>query len=80
MTRENKSYAIHQGSDDIILKIVCYVLVGLFALLCLFPFVLMITSSFMTEKEIVAEGYKLFPKKNDYFSIRIFAKQSREAD
>lgn len=63
MTRENKSYAIHQGSDDIILKIVCYVLVGLFALLCLFPFVLMITSSFMTEKEIVAEGYKLFPKK-----------------
>lgn len=63
MARKNKSYAIHQGNDDIILKMICYILVGLFALLCLFPFALMITSSFMTEKEIVAEGYKLFPKK-----------------
>ncbi|GHV02898.1 sugar ABC transporter permease [Spirochaetia bacterium] len=48
--------------DDNILKIVCYVIVGLFALPCLFPFVVMITSSFMPEREIITEGYKLFPK------------------
>jgi putative aldouronate transport system permease protein len=37
-------------------------MVGLFALPCLFPFIVMITSSFMSEREIVTEGYKLFPK------------------
>ncbi len=44
------------------LNIICYAVIGIFAIICLFPFALMITSSFMTEKEIVAEGYKLFPK------------------
>lgn len=44
------------------LNIICYAVIGIFAIVCLFPFALMITSSFMTEKEIVAEGYKLFPK------------------
>ncbi|WP_312105422.1 carbohydrate ABC transporter permease [Lachnoclostridium sp.] len=59
----------HQGGSSIkmskgnrALSIICYVVIGIFALLCLFPFVLMISSSFMTEREIVAEGYKLFPK------------------
>lgn len=36
--------------------------ITLFAFACLFPFLLMITSSFMNEKEILTEGYKLFPK------------------
>jgi putative aldouronate transport system permease protein len=48
--------------DGFFLKIVFYIVIALFALLCLFPFVLMITSSFMNEKEIIAEGFKLFPK------------------
>lgn len=49
------------GNDEKIMKAICYVVVGIFALICLFPFLLMITSSFMSEREIVAEGYKLFP-------------------
>ncbi len=40
---------------------VFYLLVTLFALLCLFPFALMITSSFMSENEIITQGYKLVP-------------------
>ena len=40
---------------------VFYLLVTLFALLCLFPFALMITSSFMSENEIITQGYKLIP-------------------
>ena len=35
---------------------------SLFTLGCLFPFALMVVSSFMNEKEILSEGYKLFPK------------------
>lgn len=53
---------VKMGKSNLILSIVCYSVVGLFAITCLFPFALMITSSFMTENEIVAEGYKLFPK------------------
>lgn len=49
--------------EGLILQIICYVFVSLFALICLFPFVLMITSSFMDEKEIVTEGFKLIPYK-----------------
>lgn len=50
------------GRDEMIMKVIFYFLVGLFAIICLFPFLLMITSSFMNEKEILEEGYKLFPK------------------
>lgn len=53
---------IKMGKSNKTLMLVCYLLVAIFAILCLFPFVLMITSSFMTEKEIITEGYKLFPK------------------
>lgn len=48
--------------DGFILRIVCYLVLTIFALLCLFPFVLMVVSSFMNEKEIITEGFKLFPK------------------
>ena len=52
----------HIQKDGFYLKLFFYIIITLFALLCLFPLVLMIVSSFMNEKEIMAEGYKLFPK------------------
>lgn len=57
------------GMDSASLQAVCYILVGIFALLCLFPFILMITSSFTSEKEIINEGYKLVPK---HFSLEAY--------
>lgn len=60
MVRKNST--THRDLDNTILQTVSYVCITLFALICLFPFILMITSSFMSEKEIVTEGYKLFPK------------------
>lgn len=62
MPEQNQKSTIRKGTDNIVFETVCYVFVGLFALLCLFPFILMITSSFMQEKEIITEGYKLIPK------------------
>lgn len=47
--------------EERIVKTIFYIIVGLFALICLFPFVLMVTSSFMNEKEILTEGFKLIP-------------------
>lgn len=50
------------GREEKIMKFFFYVIVTLFSLVCLFPFVLMITSSFMNEKEILTEGFKLIPR------------------
>lgn len=49
------------GKDEKIMKGVFYIVVGAFALICLFPFLLLISSSFMSEKEILTQGYKLIP-------------------
>ena len=47
--------------EERISKIFFYIIVAVFALICLFPFTLMVTSSFMNEKEILTEGFKLIP-------------------
>lgn len=43
-----------------------YVLMTLFALLCLLPFLLIVSGSFSSENEIITEGFKLVP---DQFSV-----------
>ncbi len=48
--------------DGLVFKAIAYITTGIFALLCLFPFVLLIISSFMDEQEIITEGFKLIPK------------------
>lgn len=45
-----------------VFNIVSKVLLGLFALVCLLPFVLMIVGSFTDNGEVIREGYSLFPK------------------
>lgn len=60
MTRSNQN-TIKSGAGNTTLKVICYIFVGSFAIICLFPFLLMISSSFMNEHEILTEGYKLFP-------------------
>ena len=42
--------------------IVLYILVSLFALFCLYPFLLVISSSFTEEVSLVKYGYRLIPK------------------
>lgn len=52
---------VRPARGDTALKVICYAVLGAFALMCLFPFLLMISSSLMSEKEITNEGYKLIP-------------------
>lgn len=52
---------IRETQSDKLMLTVFYIVIAACMLLCLFPFLLMITSSFMSEKEIVTEGYKLLP-------------------
>lgn len=41
----------------------CYLFLGLFAFVCLFPFLLVLSASFTDEYTLLWEGYKLFPSK-----------------
>ncbi|MDO5434875.1 MAG: carbohydrate ABC transporter permease [Clostridia bacterium] len=60
MSRALKHSSLEQ--KNVPMRVVFYLLIGLFTLICLMPFLLMITSSFMDEHEIITEGYKLIPK------------------
>ena len=57
MTKTNLTMPL----EERIAKVFFYIIVAIFALICLFPFTLMVTSSFMNEKEILTEGFKLIP-------------------
>lgn len=56
-----KHHHIRSSPGDKALHAVFYVFIAACMLACMFPFLLMLTSSFMSEQEIVKEGYKLLP-------------------
>lgn len=47
--------------DQLAVNILGYLLVGLFALLCVIPFYLIIVASFTDESSLIRNGYPLFP-------------------
>ena len=48
------------GKDDLIIQIIGYVLIGIFALICVVPFYLIIVASFTDEGSLIRNGYPLF--------------------
>ena len=44
------------------LRIISYVFVSIWALICLLPFILVISASFSTESIVAKEGFGLLPK------------------
>ncbi|BCJ96872.1 sugar ABC transporter permease [Anaerocolumna cellulosilytica] len=65
------------GREEKVMKAFFYIIITAFALICLFPFLLMITSSFMNEKEIITEGYKLFPKEINFSAYKFLFNNSK---
>lgn len=65
------------GNDEKIMKLVFYCLVAIFALICLFPFLLLISSSFMSEKEILTDGYKLIPSHISFSAYEFLGNNAR---
>jgi ABC transporter, permease protein len=53
---------IKMGRSTVFVRTVSYLVVTLFALVCLLPFILMISASFSTESVINKEGFGLLPK------------------
>lgn len=52
----------HLSKDELSVNIVGYILVGLFALICVIPFYLIIVASFTDEASLIRDGYPLIPK------------------
>lgn len=59
MAKKNK---IKDDKSGVALKTVSAVFVGLFALICLVPFILIVSASFSNESIIMKEGFGLLPK------------------
>ena len=55
--------AVRKGVDYTLLRIIAYVVVSLAAAVCLLPFLMLISSSFTEESEIVKNGFSLLPLK-----------------
>ena len=51
----------HMSKDELSVNIVGYVVIGLFALICLIPFYLIIVASFTPETSLIRNGYPLIP-------------------
>jgi putative aldouronate transport system permease protein len=61
--------AVDRGLDWTLLRTIAYAVVTLAAIACLLPFVMLISSSFTDEAEIVRNGFSLYPRK---FSLQAY--------
>lgn len=57
-------------TDRWVLNVISYTLVSIVAVLCLIPFLLVLSGSFTDEHEIIMEGFKLIPSQ---FSLEAYA-------
>lgn len=60
---------VRLGASDIIIRSIGYVLVTFYALACVFPFLIIIGTSFTNETVIRAEGVKLWPEE---FTVKAY--------
>ena len=58
----SSSAKVKLGASDIVVRTIGYVLVTFYALCCIFPFLIIVSSSFTSEAVIRLEGVQLIPK------------------
>lgn len=61
MSKTMVTHKRHLSKDELSVNIVGYVVIGLFALICLAPFYLIIVASFTDEASLIRNGYPLIP-------------------
>ncbi len=59
---ENNRTKIKQSKSTVTIKLISYIVIVLFTVLCLLPFILIVSASFSTESVISKEGFGLLPK------------------
>ena len=68
------SRKVKMGTAAIVFNIIGYILVGLVAIICLLPFIMLISGSFSSEQAIRFTGYGLLPKEFTLEAYRIVFK------
>ncbi|CAM4122373.1 carbohydrate ABC transporter permease [Lederbergia lenta] len=63
--------------STLIVRFIGYSFIGLFALFCLLPFVLIVSSSFSSESAIMESGFTLWPKEFSVFAYEIVFQNPR---
>lgn len=57
-----ESRKVKMGTAAVIFNVIGYILVGLVALICLLPFIMLVSGSFSSEQAIRFTGYGMLPK------------------
>ncbi len=73
-----KKKKINEDLSGRVIRIIGYVFISVFALLCLLPFIIMVASSFETEKVLVTQGYHLIPKQFTTFAYKVIFSGNNE--
>lgn len=71
--RRNAQYAYLRARsfDDIVVVVASYAILAALAVLCLLPFMLVISSSLTDELAIIQDGYRLFPRKLSTYAYEV---------
>lgn len=62
MASSRRPNKIKTGSDVIILNIIAYLFLGVVALFCLIPFIMILSGSFSSEEAIIQNGFSFLPQ------------------
>ena len=65
-----KSQKIKKSTSTKVFYVICYTFVALMALVCLLPFIMVVSGSFSSEQAIRFQGYWHSPKKNYHSRLR----------
>ena len=60
---------VKKGKDVILLNVIAYTFCTIIALLCLIPFIMVISGSFTSESAITQNGFSLWPQE---FSVEAY--------
>lgn len=71
------TYRRNVDFSTIMVRVIGYGCIGLFALCCLLPFILILSSSFTSEKAIMESGFALWPKEFSTFAYEIVFRNPR---
>ncbi|HJA91537.1 MAG TPA: carbohydrate ABC transporter permease [Candidatus Eisenbergiella merdipullorum] len=75
MAKRNHLGKVRRGRDVIALDVIAYCFTGLLALLCLIPFIMVLSGSFSSEEAITANGFSILPQD---FSLEAYKTVFRE--
>jgi putative aldouronate transport system permease protein len=66
-----KRNKIRLDTSGAVIKFFSYIFIGSFTFLCLLPFILMVSSSFSSEKSVMEKGFSLWPSEFSTFAYRL---------